>query len=48
VNTNIQGGFAFAREAILSFREYEINELGYRGALIFTFVFAFQFAMFTL
>ncbi|KAF9516899.1 hypothetical protein BS47DRAFT_1375801 [Hydnum rufescens UP504] len=36
IQTNIYGGFAFAQEAILSFREYEINELGYRGALIFT------------
>jgi len=36
VQTNILGGFAFAQESILSFREYAINELGYRGTLIFT------------
>lgn len=36
INVNIHGGFAFARCAILAFREYEINSLGYRGALIFT------------
>jgi len=36
LDVNIQGGFAFARCAILCFREYQINELGYRGCLIFT------------
>jgi len=36
VQTNILGGFAFAQESILSFREYAINELGNRGVLIFT------------
>ncbi|KAF8339666.1 NAD(P)-binding protein [Cantharellus anzutake] len=36
VQTNILGGFAFSQEAILSFREYAINELGNRGVLIFT------------
>jgi len=39
LDVNIQGGFAFARCAILCFREYQINELGYRGCLIFTCVF---------
>lgn len=38
INTNIFGGFAFAREAILSFRELSLNELGVRGVLIFTYV----------
>jgi len=36
VQTNVLGGFAFAQESILSFREYAINELGNRGVLIFT------------
>ena len=38
VQTNVLGGFAFAQESILSFREYAINELGNRGVLIFTYV----------
>lgn len=38
INVNIQGAFAFARCAILCFREYQINEIGYRGCLIFTYV----------
>lgn len=38
IEVNILGGFAFSRCAILAFRELEINELGYRGCLIFTYV----------
>jgi len=34
--TNVLAGFAFAQEAITAFREYEVNDLGYRGTLIFT------------
>lgn len=37
LNTNIGGAFAFSREAILSFKENEIDETnGKRGSLIFT------------
>ncbi|KZV82322.1 NAD(P)-binding protein [Exidia glandulosa HHB12029] len=35
-DTNIIGSFAFAREAILSFKDLELDEVGKRGALIFT------------
>ncbi|KAH6905142.1 short-chain dehydrogenase/reductase SDR [Coprinopsis sp. MPI-PUGE-AT-0042] len=37
VDTNIGGAFAFSREAILSFKENDVDETsGKRGALIFT------------
>ncbi|KAF8581184.1 NAD-P-binding protein [Ramaria rubella] len=36
VNTNIVGGFAFAREAILAFKESPHDATGTRGTLIFT------------
>lgn len=36
VRVNIFGAFTFAREAILAFRELEINELGNRGVIMFT------------
>ncbi|KAG8747236.1 hypothetical protein FRC10_001852 [Ceratobasidium sp. 414] len=34
--TNIIGAFAFAREALLAFKDLEINDKGKRGSLIFT------------
>jgi len=36
VETNVLGPFAFAREAILNFRELDLNDQGKRGTLIFT------------
>jgi len=34
--TNVHAPFAFAREAILAFKENEVDELGRKGTLIFT------------
>ncbi|QRW04939.1 short chain dehydrogenase [Ceratobasidium sp. AG-Ba] len=34
--TNIIGAFAFARQALLAFKDLEINDKGKRGSLIFT------------
>ena len=36
VSANIIGPFAFSRQAILNFKENEIDELGRRGTLLFT------------
>ena len=35
-NTNIVAAFAFSREAILAFKDADLNEVGKRGSLIFT------------
>lgn len=35
-DTNIIGSFAFARESILAFQDLELDDVGKRGALIFT------------
>ncbi|TDL16777.1 NAD(P)-binding protein [Rickenella mellea] len=36
IDTNVVAAFAFAREAILTFKDLDINEKGKRGSLIFT------------
>lgn len=36
VDTNVVGAFAFSREVILAFKDQELDEVGKRGALIFS------------
>lgn len=36
VNTTVIGGFAFARQAILAFKENDVDDKGKRGTLLIT------------
>lgn len=36
VDTSVVGAFAFAREAVLAFKDLDLDAVGKRGALIFT------------